>query len=103
MAADLGYSYEGLSDQEKLTCRVCGLVEPAPYFPYGEDGFSWEWDTCDCCGVTHGYQDITVADAQAYRGRWLTAGAPWKHPKYTPQPKNWDVQEQLKNVPLQFR
>lgn len=101
MAADLNYSYEGLSDQEKHACRVCGLLEP--YLPYGEDGMSWDFDFCDCCGVEHGLWDITVADARAYRELWLAAGALWKHPEDTPQPENWDVQEQLKNVPSQFR
>ncbi|WP_211238325.1 hypothetical protein [Deinococcus pimensis] len=98
---DLGYSYDGLSDQEKRACRVCGLIEP--HLPYGENGFLWDWDICDCCGVTHGYQDIDVPSTKLYRERWLAAGAPWRNSKSTPKPEGWDVHEQLRNVPGPFR
>ncbi|WP_159066116.1 hypothetical protein [Deinococcus ficus] len=80
MAAGLNYRYEGLSDQEKHACRGCGLIKP--YLPYGENGFLWDWDICDCCGVTHGYEDITIPSTKAYRAQWLAAGAQWKHSLY---------------------
>lgn len=99
--ANMDYSYQELSDEEKHTCRVCGLIEP--YMPYGENGFLWDWDICDCCGVEHGIQDITVAGTKKYREEWLAAGAQWRNSKYTPKPRNWNVQEQLRNVPPQFK
>ncbi|MBZ9749500.1 hypothetical protein K7W42_01355 [Deinococcus sp. HMF7604] len=103
MPADLNYSYSGLTDEEKRACRVCGLLDPPPYFPYGEDGFSWDFDICDCCGVMHGYEDITVEGARAYRQQWLAAGGVWQHPSSQPSPEQWDLQQQLSNIPTPFK
>ncbi len=84
---------------DKMACRVCGLMQLEP--PYGEDGKSPNYDYCSCCGVEFGYQDFSLKGVAHYRKKWLEGGANWFHG--VEKPAQWSAEEQLKNVPLDFR
>lgn len=80
-------------------CRVCGFQNVEP--PWGYDGRTPLYDFCPCCGVEHGYQDSTPLGAQKYREQWIKQGAIWVDKKL--RPHTWDLHEQLKNVPEEFK
>jgi hypothetical protein len=80
-------------------CRICGLyLDPAPW---GDDGRCPSYEYCPCCNVEFGNQDYTPISARRYREKWMTYGARWFEPGE--KPKNWDLNEQLKNIPKEFR
>jgi len=80
------------------TCRICGLAQARA--PWGEDGKTPTFEICDCCGVEFGYEDATSKGVREYRKRWLDHGAEWWEP--TRRPENWDLSEQLRQVPGDF-
>ncbi len=88
-----------MSKDERYFCRVCGLEEEEP--PWGEDGETPLWDICACCGVEHGYEDSSPIAIRRYREQWLGKGAPWWDLQF--RPEGWSLEEQLENIPLQFR
>ncbi len=80
-------------------CRVCGYRESHPI--WGSDGHSPKFDSCDCCGVEHGYQDSTPNSAKVFRDRWIANGAHWM--TKAKKPDVWNLNEQLSRVPRKFR
>jgi hypothetical protein len=68
-------------------CRVCGYEEDG-YFPYGKDGKCPD------------YGDFYTEGVKAWRKKWMEAGCKWSDEKF--KPKNWNANEQLKNVPPEF-
>ena len=87
------------NSNDKMVCRVCGLIQLDP--PWGEDGKSPSYEICSCCGVEFGYEDSSVNGVVTYRRKWLEAGANWEDVEE--RPNNWSAEEQMKNVPLDFR
>jgi hypothetical protein len=81
-------------------CRVCGLYSEE-YFPWGEDGESPTYDFCFCCGVEFGYGDATLEGVKSWRKKWIESGAKWHDPEY--KTENWSLEEQLKNIPEEYR
>jgi hypothetical protein len=79
-------------------CRVCGLDQLEPQ--WGEDGKTPTFNICVCCGVEFGYEDATLAAIRAYREKWLSTGAAWQSPKH--KPKDWNLEEQLENIPPEY-
>jgi len=79
-------------------CRVCGYWDEDA--PWGEDGKNPTYFFCNCCGVEHGYGDFNPAAAKKWREKWIANGAKWY--KEETRPSNWDLQDQLKNVPPEF-
>jgi hypothetical protein len=69
--------------------------------PWGEDGQSPSFDICACCGAEFGYEDCQLAAVRRYREQWLSGGAKWWDPKF--EPEGWSLDEQLRNVPPEFR
>ena len=88
-----------MANENKLACRVCGKLQYDP--PWGEDGQCPTYDICDCCGVEFGYGDCTLKAVRAFRERWLANGANWKYLKE--KPTNWSLEEQLKQIPKEFK
>jgi hypothetical protein len=82
-----------------LACRVCGKIQSDP--PWGEDGRSPTFDICDCCGVEFGYGDCTLLATKSFREKWLSSGAKWKYPKA--KPSNWSFNDQMKNIPPEYK
>lgn len=80
-------------------CRVCGLYQGEPI--YGPDGHSPTFNICDCCGVEFGYQDGLLLAIYQYREHWIQAGCLWRWPKS--QPKEWDVAQQMAQIPPAYR
>lgn len=80
-------------------CRVCGFEDEDP--PWGLDGRTPTFDSCVCCGIEHGYQDVLPAGAARARAMWLGAGAVWREPNHMPE--NWSLAEQLKQIPEGWR
>ena len=87
------------NDSNNLACRVCGNIQSDP--PWGEDGQCPTYDICDCCGVEFGYGDCTLKATKTFRGKWLENGANWKYPKE--KPPNWSLEEQLKQIPQEYK
>jgi hypothetical protein len=82
---------------QTYVCPVCGfpgLDHPAWDPQTGEASFT----ICPCCGCEFGYDDATTSSRDAFRRRWLKAGAPWFSPER--KPVNWNLPEQLANVGL---
>jgi hypothetical protein len=88
-----------LSDRNIYACRVCGLLQDEP--PWGEDSNTPTFNICECCGTEFGYEDATAKAIQASRARWLSNGARWYLPEF--KPENWQLEEQLQQIPPQFR
>ncbi|MEQ1064565.1 hypothetical protein ABLB96_04425 [Acinetobacter sp. XH1741] len=84
---------------ENFVCRVCGLIQDEE--PWGENGDTPNFAICACCGAEFGYQDCTKESVKAHRKRWLEAGANWWALKE--KPKDWDIEKQLQNIPVNFK
>jgi hypothetical protein len=82
-------------NKNKYFCRICGLYHEDP--PWGNDNISPSFDFCDCCGCEFGYEDIQLKSICSYRDKWIKEGAKWFEPKY--KPSNWNLNEQLKQIP----
>lgn len=80
-------------------CRVCGLYYEDK--PYGEDGECPTHEICMCCNVEFGYEDYTLESTLKFRKKWLEDGTSWRFKKT--KPIDWDLKEQLKNIPESFR
>ena len=87
------------NDKGSHYCRVCGLDQGEP--PWGEYGDCPTFGICFCCGVEFGYQDCFPEDVERYRNEWLAKGAPWRDPEE--KPDNWSLEEQMKNIPDEFK
>ncbi len=89
------------NDRSAHCCRVCGLFLGKDYFPWGEDGQCPTFDICPCCGVEFGYEDCSAESIKAFRNEWFVEETPWFDPKR--KAENWSLEEQLKNIPEEFR
>lgn len=69
--------------------------------PWGEDEETPSFDICDCYGVEFGYGDFTIEGIKDHRNKWIQNGAKWRWPKN--KPENWSLEEQMKNIPEEFR
>ncbi len=87
-----------MKKEELNFCKVCGLYHKL--FPWGEDGKMPSYDICECCGVEFGYEDYQVSSTKKFRQKWLNSGAKWFHSKE--KPDNWNLEEQLKNIPEEY-
>jgi len=83
-------------------CRVCGFCY-SNYCPWGEDGETPTYDHCVCCGCEFGFDDDDMAGEGilSYRSRWLNRGAIFF--MLSERPENWSLEDQLKNIPEEFR
>ena len=88
-----------MSVDPSFCCRVCGLEYDER--PWGIDNKHPSYDFCSCCGVQFGYQDTLLLAARKFREIWIKSGMKWDDPEQMPE--NWDPQEQLKNVPPDFK
>jgi len=79
-------------------CRVCGYDNET--LPWGEDGTCPTYEYCPCCGVEFGNQDYTIESVKEFRGKWISEGAQWDDLKE--KPTNWNLEEQLRNIPEKF-
>ncbi|MCB2157040.1 hypothetical protein KQI84_19355, partial [bacterium] len=88
-----------LRSDERLACRICGLVQED--MPWGEDQRSPSFGFCSCCGAVFGNEDDTLESAREFRQEWLRRGANWLDPDL--KPPDWNCEAQLRNVPSAFR
>nr|WP_223184472.1 hypothetical protein [Streptomyces sp. CBMA152] len=56
---------------------------------------------CPCCSNESGIGDDNVSQVRELRGYWVVTGAPWDESKL--RPANWNLLEQLSNIPPQWR
>ena len=88
-------------------CTICYKVaEYADYFILtfilgGEIGDCPSFDICICCGTEFGYHDATPEGARKKRAAWIAAGAKWDMVEHKPQ--GWKLEDQLTNIPDDFR
>lgn len=90
--------FEVVVGDEKNVCPVCGfegLDEPS-YDEFLEPSC----DICPCCGVEFGFDDLEFNNVTfvTARNNWLKNGAKWFNKNE--KPKNWNLEEQLKNTEL---
>lgn len=83
---------------EALCCRVCGYRMDDP--PWGSDGRTPTFEMCPCCGVEFGYQDHTAGSVRLYREGWMKSACKWDLERG--RPKNWDLSQQLRQIPHGF-
>ena len=86
------------STQKPNICRICGYDFGVPV--RDEYGFP-DYSICNACGAEAGVDDETMEEVQAYRNQWLSKGAQWDDSIFGP-PKNWNPQEQMKNIPPEW-
>jgi hypothetical protein len=89
------------NDKSYYYCRVCGLFQDEDLPPWGLDGRSPSFNICACCGVEFGYQDCFPEDVKLFREKWIKKGSPWRFPEE--KPTKWSLEEQLKNIPQEFK
>lgn len=72
---DIGpiWSVSMSNNNDKMACRVCGLIQLDP--TCGGDGKSPNYDICSCCGVEFGYENYSVKGVSTYRKKWLEGGS----------------------------
>lgn len=80
-----------------MHCRVCG---------YGGGEIYWEgalptYAICDCCGAESGVNDSSPGDVRRYRQEWIADQCPWFD--FRKRPADWDLGQQLGNVPPEWR
>ena len=88
---------EVVSDDQDNICPVCGYrgFDEPPYI-----GLDASCDICPCCGVEFGFDDFDFESMSFViaRNKWLKDGAKWFNKNQ--KPKNWNLEEQLKNTEL---
>jgi hypothetical protein len=73
-------------------CHVCGL----------ENEFEIDdYDICECCAHERCCDGTSPESVRQYREKWLKNGAKWLWRRT--KPANWDLQAQLRNIPLEFQ
>jgi hypothetical protein len=85
-------------EKNKHHCRVCGLDIESD--PWRENGEAPTYEICPCCGVEFGNEDYNLQSVRDYRTKWLGNGAKWF--ERMEKPDNWDLEEQMKKVPMEF-
>lgn len=87
-----------MNNDDKLKCRICGYLQnEAPWDEYDCPTHN----ICECCGCEFGYQDGTLNAIKINRKKWLDDGAKWRWPEH--QPPNWNLAEQLNQIPEEFK
>ena len=75
-------------------CRDCGSEYKSPTWD-SENGASF--NICNCCGVEFGIQDSSYKGVIDYRNEWTLNGFQWIYKQF--KPIDWNIEEQLKNIP----
>ena len=77
-------------------CPVCGYNRLEEE-PYDKNGIASS-EICPCCGFEFGYDDFSEGHTfESYREKWITEGCQWFD--ITEMPDNFDILEQLSNLP----
>jgi hypothetical protein len=84
-------------EQQNHFCRVCGLDQGEPVW---EDETTPLFIICPCCGTESGYHDCCLEAIRVQRARWLTNPEKWHFSE--DKMADWDVKEQMKNIPKQY-
>jgi hypothetical protein len=82
-----------------MICRVCGAAQDD--YPWGKDGKTPSFDICSCCGTEFGYEDATLNAILRKRKLWIDSGGKWLRPEH--MPKDWDLEESLRTIPIEFK
>ena len=79
-------------------CKICGWPPPK----YEEDATIYSaGEYCDCCGFMYGLDDRNPKYVRLSRQEWLKTGAKWF--RLEERPDDWDLEEQLANIPEAWR
>lgn len=93
-------------------CLICGYPNLDEQ-PFNEGKFHSTHEICPSCGFHYGYNDLNGTGeypesfkeldiVKAYREKWIKNGSKWWS-KGQSKPENWNPEEQLKNIPEEFR
>jgi len=77
----------------KNVCPICGFdkLKEAPFSKEGAPSY----EICACCGFEFGFDEIECRDV--YLKKWIEHGSKWFVPEL--KPRDWNLEEQLKNIP----
>ena len=80
-------------------CPICGY-DKLEEEPYNESGYGSD-EICVCCGFQFGYDDFPNKEESyvEWREKWICDNYKWFSRK-TLQPKEWNIQIQLKNIKI---
>lgn len=85
--------------ERETVCRVCGHDDARS--PFWKGGWPDEGTICPCCGNEPNVDDASVMSLRNYRGYWLGQGGEWSSPRL--RPEGWNILEQVKNIPPEWR
>ncbi len=77
-------------------CRICGYTHGIE-FPMWLSEEEPSDNICSCCGAQTGYVDSLLDGVRSYRAAWMKNGCKWWNEEF--KPANWNVFEQMKNIP----
>ena len=80
-------------------CRIWGFLNET--LPWGDNGNCPTYEICPCCGVEFGNEDYTLDSVIKYRNKWKNDGYAWFD--ISEKPKQWLIEEQLKNIPKKYK
>ena len=58
------------------------------------------YEFCSCCGVEAGHEDYSIQSIRQYRTDWIHKGARWY--ENWKKPVDWNLEAQLKNIPVEL-
>ena len=77
-------------------CRICGL----PCVISREESLD---ELCPSCGNHVGLNDIDLESVKKYRNEWIGKGSKWWSKDTGSEPRAWDPNEQMENIPPEWR
>lgn len=81
----------------KYVCKICWFEDKDPFWL--ETGWP-SWQICVCCGGESWYNDCKQIAIERKRKEWIDWWYKWFDEKE--KPKNWNLEEQMKNIPKDF-
>lgn len=87
-----------MKNKELYICRICWFEND--FFVWGELWESPSFRICPCCGTEFWYEDCQLSAIKENRKKWLSSQIKWFDENK--KPDNWDLEEQIKNIPKKY-
>lgn len=86
-----------MKNKAEYICRICWYEDYEPFWL--ETGWP-SWQICVCCWSESWYYDTLDNAIKNNRKKWIEWWCKWFDPKE--KPENWDIEEQMKNIPEKY-
>lgn len=86
-------------EEFQFYCRVCWYKNIDK--PWWDNNKTPTFDICPCCWVEFWYEDNNLSSVISYRNKWINDGCNWFDINL--KPINWNLNEQLFNIPDNFK